>query len=162
MTSRLAVAVGALLLVLAAPATARADITVFLGVTGQPSNRTTTGVSLGFGLLVIGFEFEYSRAQEDELAGAPSLATGMANLLVQTPFAVSGIQVYGTVGAGGYRETLGTTHEETHVGTNVGAGVKISLAGPVRLRLDYRLFMLQGSPLAQKPQRFYAGLNLAF
>jgi len=149
-------------LILAAPAAARADVTAFLGVNGQPSNRTTTGFSVGFGLLVVGFEFEYARAQEDELTDAPSLTTGMANLLVQTPFAVSGIQVYGTIGVGGYREALGLEHQETHIGTNVGAGVKLKLAGPLRLRLDYRLFMLQGSPLYQKPQRFYAGLNVGF
>jgi len=151
-----------LLLVLAAPGVARADVTAFLGVNGQPSNRTTMGLAAGFGLLIIGFEFEYARAQEDELAEAPSLTTGMANLLVQTPFAVSGIQVYGTVGVGGYREQLGDVHQETSVATNVGAGVKVKLAGPLRLRLDYRLFVLQGSPLHQKPQRFYAGLNLGF
>ena len=162
MTSRSTRVVVGLLLVLAAPAAARADVTAFLGVNGQLSNRTTTGFAVGLSLIVVGFEFEYARAQEDELAGAPSLTTGMANLLVQTPFAVSGIQVYGTVGVGGYREQLGLEYQETQVGTNVGAGVKIKLAGPVRLRLDYRLFMLQGSPVYQKPQRFYAGLNVGF
>jgi len=162
MTSRSTTVVVALLLVLATPAAARADITAFLGVNGQPSNRTTTGFAVGLGLLIIGFEFEYARAREDELAGAPSLTTGMANLLVQTPVAVSGIQVYGTVGVGGYREQLGTEHQETQIGTNVGAGVKVALAGPLRLRLDYRLFMLQGSPHYQRPQRFYAGLNVGF
>ena len=40
--------------------------------------------------------------------------------------------------------------------------MKISLAGPLRLRLDYRVFTLQGDALHSKPQRFYAGLNLKF
>ena len=38
----------------------------------------------------------------------------------------------------------------------------MSLFGPLRLRLDYRVFTLQGSPRHSKPQRFYAGLNLKF
>jgi len=44
----------------------------------------------------------------------------------------------------------------------VGGGVKMSLIGPLRLRLDYRVFTLRGSPLYEKPQRFYAGVNLKF
>ena len=51
---------------------------------------------------------------------------------------------------------------ETNVGMNVGGGVKMSLAGPLRLRFDYRVFTLRGTPLYPQPQRFYAGLNLKF
>jgi hypothetical protein len=40
--------------------------------------------------------------------------------------------------------------------------MKVRLAGPVRLRLDYRVFNLRGSPRYSTPQRFYAGLNLSF
>jgi hypothetical protein len=40
--------------------------------------------------------------------------------------------------------------------------VKWSLAGPLRLRLDYRVFTLQGEPRHSNPQRFYAGINLKF
>ena len=32
--------------------------------------------------------------------------------------------------------------QETGFGTNVGGGVKIDLVGPLRLRLDYRVFKL--------------------
>ncbi len=38
----------------------------------------------------------------------------------------------------------------------------MTLAGPLRLRLDYRVFTLQGDPLHSKPQRFYAGFNIKF
>jgi hypothetical protein len=86
----------------------------------------------------------------------------MFNLLVQTP-RVSSVQLYGTVGGGFYRERLDEIeHQETSFGTNIGGGVKLGLAGPLRLRLDYRVFLLHGSPLYSKPQRFYAGLNLSF
>ena len=85
----------------------------------------------------------------------------MFNLLLQTPFAVSRLQFYATVGGGMYQERL-LGQEDTGFGTNVGGGVKISLAGPLRLRLDYRAFRLGDGTLHRTPQRAYAGLNIAF
>jgi hypothetical protein len=155
---RLALAAAAVLL-LARPAAA--DITAFLGVNPTPSNRPVRGVSAGFGLLIVGFEFEYANTSEDLDQLAPGLRTFMFNGLLQTPVAIAGMQFYGTAGGGVYRETLDEA-SETHVGINLGGGVKMSLIGPLRLRLDYRVFTLQGDPRHSKPQRFYAGLNLKF
>jgi opacity protein-like surface antigen len=148
-------------LALLAPANASADITAFLGTTPTPVNRVTTGFGVGVGLVIVGFEFEYGHTREnlDELA--PSLRTYMFNGLLQTPIPIAGMQFYGTAGAGVYRETLDEI-SETNVGINLGGGVKVNLAGPLRLRFDYRIFTLQGSPRHSKPQRFYAGLNLKF
>jgi hypothetical protein len=151
----------ALALVLLVPAAARADITAFLGVNPTPSHRMVRGVSAGFGLLIVGFEFEYANNSEDLVELAPGLKTFMFNGLLQTPVPIGGIQFYGTAGVGGYRETL-DDRSETNVGMNVGGGIKMSLVGPLRLRLDYRVFTLQGDPLHDKPQRFYAGVNLKF
>ena len=146
--------------VLATPAFA--DLTAFVGPNRTPTDRTATGAALGISLLIIGFEFEYSATPEDRAADAPSLKTGMFNVLVQTPFGgLAGLQFYGTAGGGMYREQL-DAREETSFGSNVGGGVKISLVGPLRLRFDYRLFSLRGDPLHRRPQRLYAGLNLAF
>lgn len=156
------VAAGLVLAVVGVPAAARADVTAFVGVNGTPSNRTTMGVSVGMGLLVLGFEAEYAHAREDALTGAPGLTTGMFNVLVQTPVSVSGMQFYATAGGGFYHETLGDTHAVTQFATNLGGGVKLKLAGPLRLRLDYRVFTLRGEPLFKNTQRFYAGLNLGF
>jgi hypothetical protein len=114
---------------------------------------------VGINLLIIGFEFEYANTTEDLDEAAPGLRTGMINGLVQTP--TSGTQFYLTAGGGFFRERLGDD-AETGVGTNIGGGAKIGLAGPLRLRLDYRVFNLRGSPVVKNPQRFYAGLNLAF
>ena len=150
------------LLLLSFPAAAFADATAFVGLASSPSARRTLGAAVGSGLLVIGFEFEYAHTQEDLVDKAPSVRTFMGNLLVQTPVPVHGIQFYGTVGGGIFRESFEAGGSETNVGTNVGGGAKITLAGPLRLRLDYRVFVFQGSPLYDKPQRFYAGLNLAF
>jgi opacity protein-like surface antigen len=142
------------------PSTARGDATVFIGSTLTPENRLARGVAIGVTLLIVGFEFEYSHTSEDLDELAPSLTSGMGNVLIQTPFGA--FQPYGTIGAGVYREKLEEISSETHFGTNFGGGVKISLAGPLRLRVDYRIFALQGRPRHSKPQRIYAGLNLAF
>ena len=143
------------------PATASADITAFLGANPPPVNRLVKGFGIGFGLLIVGFEFEYAHTSEDLDELAPSLRTFMFNGLLQTPVPIAGMQFYGTIGGGGYRETL-DDQSETNVGINVGGGVKVNLAGPLRLRLDYRLFTLQGDSRHSRPQRFYAGINLKF
>jgi hypothetical protein len=85
----------------------------------------------------------------------------MGNVLLQTPVAIMGLQPYFTTGGGAYRERLGE-QQETHVGLNTGGGVKISLLGPVRARLDYRVFKLRGAPLYSTVHRLYAGINLSF
>jgi opacity protein-like surface antigen len=140
---------------------ARADLTAFIGANTTPANRQARGLSLGFGLLIIGAEFEYSYTPDDATAAAPSLKTGMGNVLLQTPAAIMGFQPYFTTGAGIYQEELGT-HSDTSVGFNTGGGVKISLAGPIRLRVDYRIFKLGSGALNSPAHRFYAGLNLKF
>jgi hypothetical protein len=143
---------------LGAAAPARADITAFWGVSPTPDTRSARGFAAGLSLIVLGFEFEYSNTAEDLVKGAPSLTTGMINGLVQTP---TSTQFYLTAGGGVFRERLAGAGE-TFVGTNIGGGVKLNLAGPLRLRLDYRVFNLRGSPLHANPQRFYAGVNVAF
>ena len=85
-----------------------ADLTAFVGANTTPSNRAVRGFALGLSLPIIGFEFEYSDSIEEEMVGSPSLRTGMFNVLVQTPFPIAGLQFYGTMGGGLYRERLGT------------------------------------------------------
>jgi len=148
-------------LLLFSPRTASADLTAFLGASPTPTARTVKGLSAGMGLVIVGFEFEYSHTNEDREQGAPGLWTYMFNGLLQTPIPIAGMQFYGTAGAGGFHEALGS-RTDNNVGINVGGGIKMNLAGPLRLRFDYRVFTLQGSPLYSKPQRFYAGINLKF
>ncbi len=151
----------ALLLVLSAAVPAFADATAFIGSTTTPANRPTRGIAVGVSLVIVGFEFEYANASETPEDAAPSLWTGMGNVLLQTPIPVAGMQFYVTTGAGLYRESLGE-RQETHVGFNSGGGAKISLLGPLRARLDYRMFKLNGEPLHSVVHRIYAGINLAF
>jgi hypothetical protein len=145
----------------ATAAPASADATVFIGSTMTPANRAVRGVALGVGLLVVGFEFELADTGETVSEGAPSLRTGMGNVLLQTLSPIAGMQFYFTTGGGVYRERL-NTRQETHLGVNSGGGVKILLLGPIRARLDYRVFKLRGQPLHSTVHRVYAGLNLAF
>lgn len=149
----------ALLAVTAAPAWA--DATVFLGANTTPANRVASGVAIGTGLLVVGFEFEYSATGEDASAGAPSLTIGSANGLVQTPAPIKGVQPYLTAGGGIYRERLGAA-ADTGFAPNIGGGVKLPLAGPLRLRVDYRIFRLGSGAAFSPSHRIYVGLNLKF
>jgi opacity protein-like surface antigen len=152
------------------PSPAAADITAFLGRATTPSARPLKGAAIGTGLVIVGFEFEYAATDEDlhvvggDFPTAPAVKTVMFNGLLQTPLPIARMQFYGTIGGGLYRETLSTepNGDHTNFGTNVGGGAKITLAGPIRLRLDYRVFSFRGTPRHTNAQRFYAGINLKF
>lgn len=146
-----------LLVGIASPA--RADITGFFGMSPSPDTKSAKGFAVGFGLLVVGFEFEYSSIAEDEIELLPSFKVGSGNVLVQTP--TPGIQLYGTIGGGIFRERL-FDQQETSYATNVGGGAKIKLIGPLRARVDYRVFKLTGDPINDVYHRIYVGANLAF
>ena len=152
-----------------------ADATLFIGTTNvsnsdNASRQTTKGFAIGAGLLVVGIEFEYAQTAEDEERLGPSLRTGVGNVYVQTPVPIAGLQFYATTGGGLYRErsTVGTVTDATKTGftSNTGGGVKVSLLGPLKARVDYRIFKLLGD----KPrpnwrgtvQRLYAGVTLGF
>ena len=140
---------------------ASADVTAFIGANTTPANRQVRGLAVSVGLIIVAFEFEYADTTDDPTALAPSLKTGSGNVLLQTPVAFFGFQPYFTTGGGIYRETLGT-HQDTGVALNTGGGVKVSLAGPLRLRVDYRVFKLGSGALYSPAHRVYAGLNLKF
>lgn len=147
-----------LIVLLASATPARADVTAFLGLSPTPENHLLRGFSGGVSLIIIGFEFEYANLSEDDAERLPGLKTYSGNVLVQTP---TRTQLYATIGAGGYQEKLGET-QETHAGINIGGGVKIPLLGPLRVRVDYRVFQLRGAPIHSTYQRFYVGGNVAF
>ena len=156
--------VATVLLVLAHAAPAFADATAFIGAHTNPERQQVRGFAGGFSLLIVGFEGEYATAGEDESEGTPSLMTASGNVYAQTPFPVFGIQFYATTGAGVYREELDAIdHRETNLVFNTGGGAKITLVGPLRVRLDYRVLKLRGEPLRPSVvHRVYAGINLAF
>src|SRR3974390_1717419 len=73
---------------------ASADATLFVGTDTTPSNRLVKGVSFGGSLLIVGCEFEYAATSEDDSSGAPSLKTGMGNMLLQPPTSIYGFLPY--------------------------------------------------------------------
>lgn len=147
---------------LASAVPASADITAFLGAAGGPSTRVAKGLAVGGGLSMLAWEVEYSHISDDIAGGSPRLQTVMVNGLGQTPFGVGGMQFYGTLGAGVYHEDLPGV-SQTNFGVNGGAGVKWTMFGPLRLRLDYRLTRLVGSPIGSRTvHRFYVGANVKF
>jgi hypothetical protein len=143
------------------PAPAFADLTAFIGANTTPANRQVRGGALGFGLLIVAVELEFAVTSDDPSANAPSLKTGMGNVLLQSPVAFFGVQPYVTTGAGFYTETLDLRTDQG-LGYNTGGGVKISLVGPLRVRVDYRVFKLGSGALYSPAHRIYAGLNLKF
>lgn len=152
---------GLLLSLLLVPAAAWADVTLFLGATPSPVNRGLTGAAVGFGLIVVGAEAEVTRWPSVSTSGTAGLTTWSANGLLQTPGGLSSVQLYATAGAGLYRETTGLTSRMS-TALNTGGGLKVKVAGPIRLRLDYRMFRLQGSPQTAVLHRIYGGASLAF
>lgn len=148
-------------LVLACASVARADATVFIGASSNPTNRGARGFAVGAGFLIVAFEFEYASVSDDLDSGAPSLKTGMGNVLLQTPVPIFGFQPYFSVGGGVFHESIGS-HSETNFAPNTGGGVKISLVGPLKLRVDYRVFRLGNGALYSPAHRIYAGLNIGF
>lgn len=174
MSHRLCPALLALSLVFGVVRTASADITGFIGASTDPSTRLSKGFAIGASLIIVGWEFEYAKVSGEELgdgdcvpgggfACAPSLTTFMGNVTLQTPRGISPVQLYGTLGAGAYRERFEVIDQsETNVGTNAGGGVKIELVGPLRVRVDFRIFKLGGDAVYSTPKRLYVGANLAF
>ena len=140
------------------PTAAQADITFFLGLSPKPEARAVRGVAAGVTMLIVGFEFDYGATSEDLTKSLPGLQTGMFNIVVQTP---TTHQFYVTAGGGLYWESLAGARR-MNGGTNVGGGVKIGLFGPIKVRVDYRVFNLRGSPRNNHPQRLYVGINWAF
>jgi hypothetical protein len=138
------------------------DGTVFVGPTMVPTARRSVGFAFGGGGSAVRYEIEYASSVSDPAKSAPSVHTAMANLLVQSGGPIPSVRFYGTAGFGFYGESFENGRGNTDTGTNVGGGAKITLAGPLRLRLDYRGFFFRGTAAHSKPQRLYAGINLGF
>ena len=83
------------------------------------------------------FEIEYAITLGGATAGKSSSGGISANLVVQTKSPIGGVRFYGIGGIGLYSETSGGgVGSGAILARNVGGGVKITLGGPFRLRLD--------------------------
>jgi hypothetical protein len=162
MRRRILIATSVLVMANALPALA--DATAFIGAHTNPERQQVRGLAFGMGVIIVGVEGEYATAGEDEEQRTPSLTTFSGNVYAQTPIPLFGMRFYATTGAGVYRERLDAVdHQETNVLFNTGGGAKITLIGPLRVRVDYRVLKLRGEPLRPSVvHRVYAGVNLAF
>jgi len=155
-------------LILMNPVSARADATVLLGLMSVGSPRPSFGVAFGYCPSVVGFEIEYLGTLGGVTADHSSAGGVFASIIVQ-PVTTSDVQFFGIGGFGIWGETFVDGKGTGAVSAKkIGGGVKIGIAERLRLRLDYRLFLLgepddaSRDPSTRHPQRFSAGLHLVF
>lgn len=156
-----------LALVLMTPASARADVTMLVGLTAVEGLRPSLAWSFGYRPSAVGVEVEYlSTTPGDYTAGGifGSVIVVPVTIARAEVFVIGGVGVWGEGFDGGKRTGVLTA-------ANVGGGILLGLAGPLRLRIDYRLFRLGEvskeeigaiNPSRKYPQRIAAGLSLRF
>jgi hypothetical protein len=150
------------------PVTARADGTVLLGLMSVDGPRPSLGVAFSYCPSVAGFEIEYLGTLGGETADHSSAGGIFGSVIVQ-PVTISRVQFFGIAGFGLWGEKFADGKGTGELGAkNIGGGVKIRIAERLKLRLDYRLFLLgepedaSRDPSTRHPQRLSAGLHLVF
>ena len=158
-----------LALILAVPGGARAaDVAVLLGPMAVGGARPAFGVAIGHAPSVAGFEIEFLSTLGGETASHSTAGGIFGNLVVQ-PVVVGKLQFYAIVGLGVWGETFADDTGTGEMGAkDIGGGMKVRIADHLRLRLDYRLFLLGDPddasrlPSTKRPQRVSVGLHVAF
>jgi len=162
---------GILLTLSAAQAAAQPEsglnLTTFAGMAMVPGAHAVLGVAVGVkprDQVPVSLEFEYARTRSDPAGGVPSIASFVGNILIHPSRHPPGLRIYGTIGAGLYVQILNRRSSEANDAWNIGGGIKIALAGPLQLRLDYRSFFL--APVTgeyhSNEHRVYAGITLGY
>ena len=155
----------------AAPAAAQGrevpiNATAFAGAAMTPDPHVAIGIAVGVRPrpTPVSLEFEYSRSGGDPAEGVPAIGTFSGNLLLQFPVPSSRYRFYGYFGVGVYSLSLDSRVSEPEGFWNVGGGAKITIAGPLKLRLDYRAFRL--APISgeyhSNPHRLSLGIVAGF
>lgn len=154
-------------LVVMKPVSARADAAGLVGLTSVDDVRPSYAFSFGYRPAAVGFEIEYLST----IAGDYSGGGIFASLIVQ-PVMISNVQIFAVGGVGVWGEGFeGGKRTGVLSAVNVGGGVLVPLAGPLSLRLDYRLFVLGEvskeevgaiAPGTRHPQRIAAGIHFDF
>ena len=156
-------------LILALPSGARAaDVAVLPGLMTLNHPRPAIGVAFGHAPSVAGFEIEYLGTLGGKSADHSRAGGIFGNLIVQ-PVVIGNLQPFAIVGFGLWGETFADGAGTGEMGAkDIGGGVKVLLTEHLRLRLDYRLFLLgdavDGSrlPSTRRPQRISVGFHVAF
>lgn len=158
-------------IVIMTPASARADGTVLLGLTSAGTLRPSFGFSFGYRPSAVGVEVEYLSTFPQQSPGGYSAGGIFGSVIVQ-PVTISHLEIFAVGGVGVWGEGFkGGKRTGVLNAGNVGGGVLVALAGPLKLRLDYRLFLLAEvsdaevgaiAPSRKHPQRIAAGLYFRF
>jgi hypothetical protein len=144
---------------------AHADLTGFAALTA-PTPRGTVGGAFGRSNDWGGFELELAHTYLDSSTGAPTVVTYGVSFFKRFKSPSPRVTFYGLVGFGVYCETGGRANSGLGGNKNLGGGAHLRVAGPLKLRLDYRWFRLGtpdgGEPVSRNLQRLSAGLSVAF
>ena len=143
------------------PAPAFADITAFLGVNPTPVSRPVRGFAVGHRPADRRLRV---RIREHQRRAGRQLAKGraaVADLHGQRAGAdADSDRRHAVLRDGGRRRVSGSrsrTTSETHVGINVGGGVKMNAGGAVAAAAGLPGVHAEGIAAPREPQRFYAG-----
>jgi hypothetical protein len=142
------------------------NATAFAGAAMTPDPHVAIGIAVGLRPrpTPVALEFEYSRSGSDPAEGVPAIVTFSGNVLLQFPVQASRYQFYGTFGVGVYGLSLDSKSSEPEGVWNFGGGAKITVAGPLKLRVDYRAFRLAPIPREyhSNEHRLYLGIVAGF
>jgi hypothetical protein len=155
---------------LASAGPAHADATAYFGTLVSGAFRPSIGFAVGRFMTetgsIVGFEIDSTETRDR--SGTDIWMFG-GSLLAQSKARGRRPQFYGALGTGIYGQVNDDGRGSGLVGIgNVGGGVKFTLAGPLKIRLDYRFVFLGSAEhsslasLPRFPQRATAGLSLAF
>ena len=153
--------------VLVPGSTQAADLAVLPGLMAGSGPSPAFGVVIGHAPSVAGFEIEYLGTAGRKTVNR-SVAGGIFGNLVVQPVMVGRIQPFAILGFGMWGETFENGGTGEMSAKDIGGGIKVWLGEHLRLRLDYRLFLLGDAddgtrlPSTTRPQRISAGLHVAF
>lgn len=117
---------------------ARADGTFLAGAMHTDRVRPAIGWAFSHCPQVAGFEIEYFSTHPGDENDRASAGSIIASVIVQ-PVAIGRAQIYGIGGFGLWGEKYANGGGTGEAGAkSIGGGVKIWLAEPLRLRIDYR------------------------
>jgi hypothetical protein len=156
------------LTILLAAAPARADGTLLLGVCSPSFPHPTVGLAWGIGSDAFRIETEYAGTLGEATRSIPSVDSIMFNLVFRTPIEIRRARVYAIGGIGMYGDSTGSGPGSGELqAVDLGIGAKVPIAGALKLRLEYRAYLIHrevNDPRAGSapPQRLSAGLTVSF
>jgi hypothetical protein len=110
----------------------------------------------------VSVEVEFTRISDNPSKQVPAIVAISINFLI--PVKIRHVRAYGLAGLGGYLLKSPYRTSEPDNAYNFGGGVLLPLAGPAKLRIDYRYFNL--APLEGEYQtklhRLFLGVTAGF